>query len=91
MKDEDIRVMLAEQQKTLRDLDIKVDFIIESLLVMQAVAAQQAIDPEHFQRYDQQEMRKFVQELRQSAKLQSELRAALRAKRPRRPPSSSQN
>ena len=92
MNDSTIHALLAEQQKSLRELTIKVDFVIQSVLVLQELWSRQAVDPSEFQHLSYQKMRKLVQDLRRSARLHDEMRSALRAnRRGRRPPPSSQN
>jgi len=84
MNDSDIKSQL-------RELTIKVDFIIETLLVFQAVWTQQALHPEEFQDFSQKEMRQVFQRLRRSAAIRNQILTALREVRKDRPPRNSHN
>lgn len=83
MEDQDWQALFDSQQKTLNELGRKVDFIVETLTVLQSLLVLEATKPGCFENLAPDEL---MQTLRESRKSVQESMTLLEAARKRNPP-----
>jgi len=79
---------LLEQQEALRQLNIKMDFVNESVLMLQFLVVQSGSEPEDFQELSPEEWMKLISDKRKTLRQKMDLLAAARKRKqpPKIPP-----
>jgi hypothetical protein len=84
----EIQKLLEQQQEALRELNVKVDFINETMLMLQFLVIQAGAEPEDFQELSPEEWMKLISDKRKTIHQKMELLAAARKRNqpPKSPP-----